>query len=53
MDLLPPSQEAYGGHGYSHILNNVVPKMLDRGITQDDVNNMLIHNPQNWLTFTK
>ncbi|XP_068200518.1 phosphotriesterase-related protein [Palaemon carinicauda] len=44
---------AFGGHGYSHIFNNVVPKMLDRGISQDEVNKMLVHNPKNWLTFAK
>ncbi|CAH1252848.1 PTER [Branchiostoma lanceolatum] len=41
----------YGGHGYSHILLNVVPMMLARGISQDQVDKMLIHNPRNWLTF--
>ncbi|XP_066508835.1 phosphotriesterase-related protein-like [Hoplias malabaricus] len=41
----------YGGHGYSHILNNIVPKMLSRGITQSQVDKILIHNPKRWLTF--
>ncbi|XP_019619694.1 PREDICTED: phosphotriesterase-related protein-like [Branchiostoma belcheri] len=41
----------YGGHGYSHILLNVVPMMLARGISQEQVDKMLIHNPRNWLTF--
>uniref|UniRef100_A0A0B7AJ04 Uncharacterized protein n=2 Tax=Arion vulgaris TaxID=1028688 RepID=A0A0B7AJ04_9EUPU len=43
----------YGGHGYSHILMNVVPKMLQRGISQDQVNKMLKTNPQTWLQFFK
>ncbi|KPP59633.1 hypothetical protein Z043_122427 [Scleropages formosus] len=41
----------YGGHGYSYILNSIVPKMLLRGITQSQVNKILIDNPREWLTF--
>ncbi|KAM8838742.1 N-acetyltaurine hydrolase [Synchiropus picturatus] len=41
----------YGGHGYSHILKNIVPKMLMRGFTQQQVDKILIHNPKRWLTF--
>lgn len=41
----------YGGHGYSHILNNIVPKMLTRGFTQSQVDKILIDNPKQWLTF--
>jgi len=43
----------YGGHGYSHILNNIVPKMLHRGITQSQVDKFLKSNPQRWLQFYK
>ncbi|KAG3257552.1 N-acetyltaurine hydrolase [Ictidomys tridecemlineatus] len=41
----------YGGHGYSHILTNIVPKMLLRGITQHALDKILIENPKQWLTF--
>ncbi|XP_042672979.1 phosphotriesterase-related protein [Centrocercus urophasianus] len=41
----------YGGHGYSHILKNIVPKMLIRGISQDKIDKILIENPKRWLTF--
>ncbi|KAL2761452.1 phosphotriesterase-related protein isoform 1 [Daubentonia madagascariensis] len=41
----------YGGHGYSHILTNVVPKMLLRGITENALHKILIENPKQWLTF--
>ncbi|XP_046884260.1 phosphotriesterase-related protein [Hypomesus transpacificus] len=41
----------YGGHGYSHILKNIVPKMLTRGINQNQVDKILIENPKHWLTF--
>ncbi|XP_060638318.2 phosphotriesterase-related protein isoform X1 [Anolis sagrei] len=41
----------YGGHGYSHILENIVPKMLVRGISQNQINQILVANPKQWLTF--
>ncbi|XP_061888507.1 phosphotriesterase-related protein-like [Entelurus aequoreus] len=41
----------YGGHGYSHILTNIVPKMLARGITQTQVDKILVDNPKRWLAF--
>ncbi len=41
----------YGGHGYAHILEHVVPKMVERGISRDTVTNILTLNPQTWLTF--
>ncbi|XP_078612317.1 N-acetyltaurine hydrolase-like [Branchiostoma floridae x Branchiostoma japonicum] len=41
----------YGGHGYSHILLNVATKMLTRGISQEQVDKILINNPRNLLTF--
>ncbi|XP_066441656.1 phosphotriesterase-related protein [Eleutherodactylus coqui] len=41
----------YGGHGYSHILNNIVPKMLLRGISQQSIEKILLENPKRWLTF--
>ncbi|MBN3308846.1 N-acetyltaurine hydrolase [Amia ocellicauda] len=41
----------YGGHGFSHIFRNIVPKMLTRGINQNIVDKILIENPKRWLTF--
>lgn len=41
----------YGGHGYGHILENIVPKMLARGITQQSVDKILVENPKRWLTY--
>ncbi|KAK2895137.1 phosphotriesterase-related protein [Channa argus] len=41
----------YGGHGYSHILKNIVPKLLTRGLSQHQVDKILIDNPKCWLTF--
>ena len=43
--------EKYGGHGYSYILDHIVPRMLDRGFTPEGVNNILVSNPAEALTF--
>jgi len=41
----------YGGWGYAHILNYVVPMMRRRGITQEQIDNIIIANPRRLLTF--
>jgi len=35
----------YGGNGYSHILNNVVPLMREEGISESGIYQILINNP--------
>ncbi|XP_076661720.1 phosphotriesterase-related protein isoform X2 [Halictus rubicundus] len=40
----------FGGHGFSHILNNVLPKMLLKGFTQDEIDTLTIKNPRTWLS---
>lgn len=41
----------YGGQGYSHILNNIIPQMLARGITETNISTMMVDNPQRLLCF--
>jgi len=41
----------YGGHGYTHILENAVPAMKIRGLGEEQINALLIENPKRWLTF--
>lgn len=43
--------KSYGGHGYDHILRNVVPMMRDKGISEEQIDTMLIDNPRRLLTF--
>ena len=38
--------QCYGGHGYGHLLEHIVPKMEERGISRDTVNSILTQNPQ-------
>lgn len=41
---------SYGGHGFSHILNNVVPKMIIKGVDTSIIDKILINNPAAWLS---
>tara|TARA_Y100000590_G_scaffold31427_4_gene34832 strand:+ start:38810 stop:39868 length:1059 start_codon:yes stop_codon:yes gene_type:complete len=43
----------YGGHGYNYILGNIVPRMRNRGFTEDSINKFLKRNPAKFLTFSK
>ena len=40
----------YGGFGYAHILENVVPIMKRKGMTQEQIDSILVHNPARILT---
>ncbi|MGV2984248.1 phosphotriesterase [Microbacterium sp. AGC85] len=40
----------YGGPGYTHILENVIPDMKRKGWTRDDINQLVIDNPREALT---
>ena len=41
---------AYGGPGYSYILDFIVPRMLKRGITEEQINTIMIENPRRVFT---
>lgn len=41
----------YGGAGYGHILENIVPQMLARGLSREEIDVILIKNPKRILTF--
>ncbi len=43
--------EKYGGHGYTYILDHIAPRMLTRGFSPDGVNDILVTNPAEALTF--
>jgi len=40
----------WGGHGYGHIFENVVPMMRRRGFTDAEVQGILVDNPRRLLT---
>jgi phosphotriesterase-related protein len=42
-----------GGHGYAHILNNALPAMRQRGMSELQINDLLVNNPAQFLAFRK
>ncbi len=51
-DIWPKSWLArYGGWGFAHISNYVVPMMLREGMTRDQVNTIMVDNPKRLLCF--
>lgn len=44
------SLKRYGGEGYSHILDNVVPLMQRKGWSEAEINTVLVDNPARVLT---
>ena len=41
----------FGGHGYGHLLENAVPLMRRRGLSDDDVAQILVRTPRRMLSF--
>jgi len=41
----------YGGHGYDHILRNMVPVMRVKGMSDEQIRTLLVENPQRLLRF--
>jgi len=41
---------AYGGHGFDHLLSNVIPWMRQKGFTDDEIDMIFIRNPGRALT---
>jgi phosphotriesterase-related protein len=42
---------SYGGWGYAHILNNVVPVMHAKGMTDEQIRTIMVDNPRRMFTF--
>ncbi|CAD6242147.1 GSCOCG00009422001-RA-CDS [Cotesia congregata] len=41
----------FGGHGYSHIYTNILPRMPARGFTAQEIDTITIDNPRRWLAY--
>ena len=41
----------YGGCGYAHILRDIVPFMRHKGMSDEQINTLLVENPKRALTF--
>lgn len=42
--------QTYGGHGYGHMLRNVIPLMKDRGFGDAEIRKLLVETPARLLT---
>ncbi len=40
---------SYGGYGYAHVLENIVPRLMEAGVTREQIDTMLIDNPARFL----
>jgi phosphotriesterase-related protein len=41
----------FGGGGYGHILRTIVPTLLEDGLSEDDIDRLIIRNPAEVLAF--
>jgi len=41
----------YGGHGYGHILENIVPRMRVKGFSEGQIHDIIVANPARILAF--
>ncbi|XP_055628719.1 phosphotriesterase-related protein [Toxorhynchites rutilus septentrionalis] len=39
----------YGGHGYSHILNNILMRLISKGLDIQTIDTITVGNPSEWL----
>jgi phosphotriesterase-related protein len=42
---------SYGGPGYAHVLDNVIPWMRGKGMTEKTIHTITVENPKRMLTF--
>jgi phosphotriesterase-related protein len=40
---------AYGGYGYAHVVQNVVPMLRDIGLSEAEIDGLLVDNPRRFL----
>ena len=41
----------WGGHGYAHIIENIVPRLRKTGITEEQIHTILVENPKRFLSW--
>jgi phosphotriesterase-related protein len=41
----------WGGHGYAHILENIVPRLRREGISDEQITTILVENPRRFLSW--
>jgi phosphotriesterase-related protein len=41
----------WGGHGYAHILENIVPRLRQEGVTEEQIRMIMVENPKRFLSW--
>ncbi|XP_012231491.1 phosphotriesterase-related protein-like isoform X2 [Linepithema humile] len=41
----------YGGHGFGHIGQCIIPYMRESGFADEDITQLMVENPKNWLSW--
>lgn len=41
----------YGGWGYAHVLNHIIPMLEEIGVSEKDLHTILVENPAKWLDY--
>jgi phosphotriesterase-related protein len=41
---------AYGGWGYDHVITHILPMLKETGVTQHQIDDIMIYNPAKWLS---
>ena len=41
----------FGGHGYAHVLENILPDLRYKGLTEEQLDTMMVENPKRILPF--
>jgi phosphotriesterase-related protein len=41
----------WGGHGYAHILENIVPRLRYEGLSEEQIKTILVENPKRFLSW--
>ena len=42
---------SYGGWGYDHVITHILPALRAKGVTEEQIEEIMIHNPARWLDF--
>ena len=51
MNFILNLQEAYGGHGFKHLISHIAPQMGVKGMSQEQVDKIFVANPAAILAY--